>query len=198
MNPANPSTLQLLPSKIQNKFFPADTPFVRYGTHGDGTCFFHSVCAARNEHGYLTVPHQEQQRIGREYRCRFSKHITDGIWGEYARKNNVDLTAEQARRKFCNSRTWANQAMIQFVAQVMHLNLLFIDSDGENIYCGVHGDPSEPMIVIMWVQRSHFEPVGVVRGMKTGQTAVQFVFDPQEDASIVNHILGAYKGECAA
>ena len=159
MDTATPRTLSVLPSPVAENF-PPHVAFVRYGTHGDGTCFFHSVCAARNEQGYLHNTADEQKRIGRQYRRDFTKHVTNEKWDAYAKQNNVTTSAEQARRDFRNSKHWANQSMIQFVADVMGLNLLFIDTDASTMYCGVHGAASEPLIVILWVQHAHFEPVG--------------------------------------
>lgn len=197
MNTAKPRSVSILPESV-NKYFPPDVPFVRYGTHGDGTCFFHSVCAARNEQGYLQTTAEEQKRIGQQYRRDFTKHITDKTWNKYAQENGVDTTPEQARKDFRNSKHWANQSMIQFVANIMKLNLLFIDTETSTLYCGVHGDTSEPLIVILWVQRAHFEPVGACRKIEPGRTGVQLVFDPVKDANIVDHIMNKYSGQCAA
>jgi hypothetical protein len=197
MNALSANELSLLPDKIQ-KYFPQDVPFVRLGTHGDGTCFFHSVCAAHNEKGYLTARPEEQKRIGRQYRCNFSKHITDKKWAEVLRHKGVNrkMSAEQARRNFCNSRAWANQEMITFVSRVLGINFLFIDTESCKLYCGVHGEPDEPMIVVLWIQHSHFEPVGACRQVAKDNTAVQFVFHPVRDANVIDHIINKYSGQC--
>ena len=198
MDTAVPRTLSLLPSQMK-KYFPPDVPFLRYGTHGDGTCFFHSVCAAHNEQGYLQTTPGEQKRIGRQYRRDFTKHVTDAKWTKFCQENNVEnITPEQARRNFRNSKHWANQGMIQFLANTMKLNILFIDTDSSKLYCGVHGGAREPMIVILWVKHAHFEPVGACRVVGDDQTGVQFMFDPVKDAHIVDHIMDKYKGQCAA
>lgn len=197
MKTATPNTLSLLPLPVAHHF-PPDVSFVRLGTHGDGTCFFHSICAAQNHKNYLTQDVAEQKRIGREYRCAFSKQITDTRWDAFANTNGfTEMSADQARRNFCTSTTWANQAMITFVSQVMRLNILFIDTEGSKMYCGVHGGSDEPMIVVLWVEHAHFEPVGAVRGLQSDKTAVQFVFDPVMDASIVDHVVNMYKAQCA-
>ncbi len=193
----DPCALSLLSTDVQ-KFFPPDVPFVRYGTHGDGTCFFHSVCAALNEQDYLSATQAEQKRIGRKYRCEFTKHITDEAWAAFAPLNDDGtlLTAEMARRNFCNSRHWANQPMITFVSKILKLNLLFIDTTKSKLYCGVHGKDTEPMIVILWVNGSHFEPIGACRKIEKERTCVQFKFDPTKDAAIVDFVVNKYKGQC--
>jgi hypothetical protein len=65
------------------------------------------------------------------------------------------------------------------------------------MYCGVHGAANEPLIVILWVQRMHFEPVGACRGVLPDKTAIQFVFDPEKDTNIVDHIMNNYGGQCS-
>ena len=197
MDTATPRTLALLPPQVA-AYFPPSVPFVRYGTHGDGSCFFHSLSAAQNLQDYLTSTPAEQKRIGREYRCKFSKHITDEKWNEFASQHGfTDMTPAQARRNFCNSKTWANQSMITFVSQMLGLNILFIDTDSSKLYCGVHGGDDEPMVVILWVERAHFEPVGAARALAPDSTAVQFVFDPIKDSAVVDHIVNKYAAQCA-
>ena len=195
MDTATPNTLTMLPPDVA-AYFPSDVSFVRYGVWGEGSCFFLSICAALNHKNYLHLPPAEQKRIGREYRCDFSKHITDERWNEFASQHGFDMTPSQARRVFCNSKKWANQAMITFVSQVLGLNILFIDTESSEIYCGVHGGSDEPMIVVLWVARAHFEPIGVARGLGKDSTAVQFVFDPIKDAPIVDHIVNKYQAQC--
>jgi|AACY02.1.fsa_nt_gi hypothetical protein len=197
MDTAKPRSLSILPPQV-HQYFPPQVPFLRYGTHGDGTCFFHSVCAARNEQGYLQTTPGEQKRIGRQYRRDFTKHITDSKWNEFAKGQSVEISPEEARRNFRDSKHWANQSMIQFVADILKLNLLFIDTEKSTLYCGVHGEKSEPLIVILWVQHAHFEPVGACRALEGDRTGVQFVFDPVKDAAIVDHIMNKYRGQCSA
>lgn len=196
MDTAIARTLTTLPSSI-NAYFPDDVPFVRYGTHGDGTCFFHSVCAARNEQNYLNTTPAEQKRIGRQYRSNFTKHVTDKQWDTFCEENGFDTPADKARKDFRNSKHWANQAMIQFVANILKLNLLFIDTEQSKLYCGVHGGAEDPLIIILWVKMAHFEPVGAVRALGDTRTGVQFVFDPVKDKDVVGHIMNSYKGQCA-
>lgn len=196
MKIALPGSVSLLPTDVQVNF-PPQVPFVRYGTHGDGTCFFHSVCAARNEQGYLNTTPDEQKRIGRQYRRDFTKHVTDERWNEFARTHGISTTPDQVRKDFRNSKHWANQGMIQFVADVMNLNIMFIDTNTSKMYCGVHGDATEPMIIILWVQHMHFEPVGACRGVQPDKTGVQFVFHPKADADVVDHVMNKYGGQCS-
>lgn len=198
MDSATPNKLSLLPPAVASHF-PPDTPFVRLGVWGNGSCFFNSLCAAQNHRGYITATPDQQKRIGAEYRCNFSKKITDERWEEFSKRTNViDMTAEQARRNFCNSKTWANQPMITFVSEVLGMNILFIDATISKLYCGVHGGSDDPLVVVLWVERAHFEPVGACRAIRDNETSVQFIFDPINDANIVNHITNAYQAQCEA
>lgn len=196
MDTATPNTLSLLPAKVA-KHFPPDVPFARLGVWGEGSCFFLSICAAKNHKGYLTASPEEQRRIGREYRCAFSKKITDERWSEHMREHKLTgLTAAEARRNFCTSTVWANEPMITFVSKELGLNVLFIDTESSKMYCGVHGDAEEPMVVVLWVERAHFEPVGAIRATRDAQTGMQFMFSPHADARIVNHVINAYAAQC--
>jgi|SRR3989344_2016789 len=199
MEPIAANQIRLLSKKISGSF-PPDVPFVQFGTWGDGTCFFHSVCAALNYKNYLHASSNQQKTIGRTYRCEFAKKITDRVWNQFQAKHSgvVKMATEQVRRNFCNFRFWANQEMIMFVSELLGLNILFVDVDESKMYCGVHGSSDQPMIVILWLNKSHFEPVGACRAVSDDGTLVQFKFDPAQDREIVDFILNSFNAQCPA
>lgn len=196
MKSLEPNTLASLPPSI-SRYFPSNYVFVRYGVHGEGSCFFLSVCVAKNHKNFLYVSPSEQKQIGREFRCAFANKITDAAWHEHMESRNLNtMTVAEARRKFCTATTWADEAMITFVSKELGLNIIFIDTENEKLYCGVHGQRDEPMIIVLWVERSHFEPVGVVHDVRDDATAVQFLFDPVADATIIDHVMNKYVTQC--
>lgn len=89
--------------------------------------------------------------------------------------------------------------MIRLVSDVLNLNLVFLNVESRKLYCGVHGLLSQPLILILWVRHSHFEPVFRVRAVDVAGATVraQFVFDdPVRDAAIVNRVVANYNRTC--
>lgn len=201
----DPQEVQLLPASIQKTYFAGcdnGALFARYGVHGDGSCFFHSLCAGRNTKNYLQLSAAEQQKVGQQFRCKFTQHITDERWNKFKRKHRVTdkVDAKTARKNFCDSKFWADETMIKFVSEVLKLNLIFIDTSTGKIYCGVRGREDEPLILILWIDHSHFEPVFCVRGAAVERQLLggQFAFHMNDNRDVVKSILKNYEGQCDA
>lgn len=198
--------VQLLPRELQARYFSScpNLLFGHYGVHGDGTCFFHSLCAATNKRDYLHQSSEQQQQIGHKFRCAFTDHLTDERWDRFLKLRGMDgggaVSGAQARKQFCSSKTWADEVMIKYVSDVMKLNLIFIDTQTGQIYCGVRGKTSEPLIIILWIDHSHFEPLFCIRdaNLDEDKLAVQFEFDATTDENVVNAIMQNYQAQCAA
>lgn len=178
--------------------------FGRRGVHGDGSCFFHSLCCAKNTNNYLSRTPREQQQIGHKFRCRFIQHVTPERWAQFLRSHKLKTTVsfETLRKQFCNNNHWADELMIKLVSDVLHLNLIFMNGETRRTYCGVHGLRNEPMILILWLKHSHFEPVFCVRGVKpaggSGGRVVraQFMFDHEKDKNVIDAVFRNYKRTC--
>lgn len=178
---------------------------IRFGTHGDGTCFFHSVCAALNFNGYLTKSLAERKRIGSQFRCKFMDHVTSDRWRRFLRKSGADESYEKwdfrtAKQAFCTTATWADEQMIKWCSTVLRKNIIFIDARTNHIYCGVRGLDREDTIVVLWINGSHFEPVGVVydHDPRAEKVQIQMRFHPDRDADVVAAIMGQYEAQCEA
>jgi hypothetical protein len=203
MEALDPNSVTLLPPDLREMYFGrTDALFGRYGVPGDGTCFFHSLCAARNTNDFLQVPVSEQKRIGHRFRCAFTDHLTDVRWGRFMKNRGFrgGINADTAREQFCDSKHWADETMICYVSDVCKMNLVFIDATTGKIYCGVRGKLTEPLIVIMWINQSHFEPVVQIKELDaaTRKLGVQFVFDSKDDSEIVDAIMNNYRAQCSA
>ena len=206
--PLKAHALREVPPKVQKQILGYDVEkngkegFVRYGVHGKGTCFFHSVCAACNFDNYLGRPRKDQLAIGRKFRCDFTRQLTDEQWQKFLKKQGLPLSGGQdaaaMRRKFCESGEWADETMIRYVSDRLGLNMVFVDVDGNRMYCGVKGQPKQqPTLVVLWLARSHFEPLGlVVKPKQPGKAHVQFLFDPVKDAGIVRGVMETYGAQC--
>ncbi len=201
MRPLEQKQVRLLPQTLQNKYFGGHKEFGRYGVSGDGTCFFHSICAVKNIDDYLHKGKKEQERIGHSFRCGFTKHLTDRRWERFKSQQHItdNMTAETARRHFCNNDKWANEIMIRYVSEVLKVNIVFIDEKGDRVYCGIKPKSNRPLIIIMWIDHMHFEPIVQVRQRRDNQVGVQFLFDPknQRDKNIIRHIYSSYRAQCS-
>ncbi len=194
----------LLPDELKQKYFGRcpNLLFARMGVHGDGSCFFHSLCAARNTSKYLYRSPKHQQNIGQKFRDQFCTFVTDARWDAFKRRKGIteQLNGATLRDRFRDSRFWADENMIKFVSEVLKLNLIFIDTTNNKIYCGVRGNKDEPLILILWLNHSHFEPLFCIRDADLGEKrlATQFTFDMTKDSDILNSVMSNYELQCDA
>lgn len=204
LDPLRTHEVRLLPDSLHVKMFGAGNNllFGRMGVHGDGTCFFHSLCAALNKDDYLTSTSKVQQQIGHHFRCDFNNYITQAKWDKFKAKHSVksDWDLQELQRRFCDDKHWADETMIKLVSDTLKLNLIFIDTATSKIYCGVRGHKREPLIVILWIDHSHFEPMFRVidEELDAKKLQVQFVYDLDSDKDVVNSILSSYSFQCSA
>lgn len=191
--------------------------FFRMGVLGDGSCFFHSLCTAIDFMGYVSEEESSgghRQRITMEMRRQFAEDMQKGTWNSFVKSMHPEVrarvldgtgrTLETVRANMLDPTFWADELLIRFVSWIMHLNVIFLDDMGDQLYCGVEnmskGDNlTLPTIVVVWVGRSHFEPVGVLLDQSRDREVVaKFVFTPGEDDAIVKHIVRAYREQCNA
>jgi hypothetical protein len=188
--------------------FPKGNKIIRYGVLGDGSCFFHSVCAIVNRNNYLHVSEANQKKIGRLLRKQIAELITPTVWETFKKQHRFDsfmrekqhMTYATLQNNFLNPRTWADQVMITLVSELLHVNIIFIDELNHQVYCGVHGKTNEPMLVVAWIDHSHFEPVGMVSSETEDAVQLQFLFLPEhdeKDREIVDHVMNRYGLQCA-
>lgn len=173
----------------------------RQGVHGDGSCFFHSLCAALNTDNYLLQDNAKKKEIGTRFRCAFVKRVTRERWDSFLAKKHIKtkVTFEKLKTYFCDNRHWADELMIRFVSDVLKLNLVFLNTETRELYCGVHGLLAQPLILILWVRHSHFEPIFRVHSVNAaaGTARVQFVFDdPKRDRDVVDAVARIYNKTC--
>lgn len=204
VKPLHVKECELLSDELVSLYFPAfpgRVLFARYGVHGDGSCFFHSLCAAVDP-TYVQADASTQARMGHTYRKQFKKYLTDERWNQFVQRHKIttELTAGKVRSSFGDSTVWADEIMIRFVSSALKMNIVFIDTNNSAIYCGVHGRDDEPLVVVMWIDRSHFEPLCVIKGVqgnKCESVDAQFLFHPQRDKDVVDAVLHNYQAQCS-
>ena len=184
--------------------------FGRIGVAGDGSCFFHSICALLHEKNYLNESPSVQATIAHTFRCRFSK--------TFQRKDMADSKAtgesyEDLKKGFCVPSKWANETMINHASKILNMNLIFLDLTNGLAYCGVHGSESlrgsrtrklravqQPTAIFSWVSRSHFEPVVRIEKDDGDAVVLTTLFEPsknKEDAKTVETLMAAYDRGCS-
>jgi len=159
---------------LSSSYFEGSETLRPYGVHGKGNCFFDSIACALNCKNYqhtTFLPRREQ--IGKALRASIEKHLDDlephGWAGFWNRRNgqfrttsgdipSYDNVLEQVR----NPTQWAEAPLIVYTMAKLNLNHLFLDQSTQSLYCGVadFSRQKRPLIIILWVDSQHFEPVG--------------------------------------
>ena len=201
-----PHTCISLSKKICLKYFNNE-PMYRIGVPGDGSCFFHSLCAALNIEDYLSKCVKKQHEIGHRFRCGFTKNISIEDWSQFCNKSGLESTnacsstLKELKNRFCNHKVWADQPVIQYTMDKLGINIIFIDERMHKLFCGVNGSSpnTQPTIIIMWVDRRHFEPLARLSGYRDNNiVGMQMLFDPSDkkDNIITIDFVNKYKDEC--
>jgi len=194
-----------LHSKLSCSWMKGKGRFARMGVQGDGSCFFHSVCALTNLDGYLAASPSKQKSIAYKFRCDFSTKFSKNEYERLSAKSSSPKSYDEEHDGFCSPKVWADEVMIRHASKVLDLNLIFLDLENDKAYCGVHGEDAEgdmkrnvrirqKTALIAWVGRRHFEPIVRVDNAEEGLLTT--VFDPKEDSELINSIMGTYKDEC--
>ena len=161
--------VEVLPKAMHAELFPhlPHGVAVRMGTHPDGTCFQHSLCAAINFDDYLSKPLPVRQEIGQRFRCSLRDHLTQDVWDSIAARHPGNLrmsTLADVKANFCKPSVWSDEALIKSTSEMMGLNILFVDVRDGGFYCMVNGDESAlDTVAILWQNHQHFEPILFVR-----------------------------------
>jgi hypothetical protein len=181
--------LRLLPDELAVQLFGPEQglpgKWATYGTHGDGSCLYHSIAAAigrlspSEKRLYSELPAREQKAIVHRWRCTMRDSFTDDQHSKLAGKmrGTATPTAPEVRRKLCLSHEWADEIMIRHASDILDANLMFVDCMTGKLYCNVHGDrpQDQPTILIAWIAHRHFEPiVRVVAGAPGGKGSGRF------------------------
>ena len=154
-----------IPKAMQTKVFT--NQYHRYGVHDDGSCFFHTICAALNLSNYRTKDLQARMRIGRQFRRVIHREISQQDWDQVWKNRKVNRSESNIpslntiKTMLGNHKTWADVYMILYTMDKMNLNMLFFDASRDQVYCGVRGMNSgqQDTVLVMWVNHAHFEPI---------------------------------------
>lgn len=201
MNGLVPNRFSNLPKSQTEPMF-GDDVMLHYGVPGDGTCFYYSLCAILNIQDYLNSSLNDQVTIGRSYRCNLTHDITWDEWKQFLKLKHISATKitslAKLKQKMCSYRVWADEPVIRFIMYKLRINLIFLDENMDKLYCGVTEAESDMTAVILWVDKSHFEPIGRLNALdiEEDQVAVQFQFFPDKDHEFIDRLMTHYGIEC--
>jgi hypothetical protein len=212
---AVPNTvLELEKEQVKSFGFPKDIRIARYGVHGDGSCAYHSMCAALNLDDYVHRTDSDQKRIAYEFRCNFQSSFSKGRFTAIRETvaSGYEKPFKDVKEAFCDPRAWADEVAIKHAAKVLGANIIFVDSDRLRYYCGVHDETavkagheggaastSIPTMVIFWCNHMHFEPLAQILEVRPNVTRIKLLFFPnksKDDARFVDALMGAYTKQC--
>jgi len=182
--------------------------YARMGVLGDGSCFFHSVCAITNRNNYLLQNEENQKKIAYEFRCDFGKVFSKEQYDLLSAKSRSPKTFQKEKDGFCSPKVWADEVMIRFASKVLGINLIFLDLKNKKAYCGVHQDETIDAVldnekimqstgIVAWVNHMHFEPIVRIDDAEKG--IITTLFEPsksKEDEEAVRSFMKFYNKQC--
>lgn len=218
--PAKPGHVFELAPDVARQWFGDTGTYARMGVEGDGSCFYHSVCAVLNMDNYLHEGKDRQAEIAHAFRCQFQRVFTESRFEHLAAGTSTGKTYTATKEALCTPHVWADEVMIKHAAAVLNMNLVFLDMSRGAMYCGVHGAetlesasprrkergkkkprvPKQPTAVIAWVSKSHFEPIVRLEKLESEKALIRGLFEPAKnktDATMVTHLMRAYTAHCS-
>ena len=135
--------------------------WARLDSHGDGSCFFHSVASALNWRGYRDLSLTQRVRTGRELRKLV---VTRENWDRYAAAIGLadfgNETGLDAFEEACNFKRPADNVTWALTAHCLKIRILVLVRPGEIYDSGDQLSPvGAPTVLIAWIGRNHFEPI---------------------------------------
>lgn len=139
---------------------PFSGTFARLCSHGDGSCFFHSIALALNWRGCRDQAHAPRVRTGRELRSRV---VTRENWDAYSARVGLEDFGEETEldgfRAACDFRRPADNATWALTAHTLKLRVVVLVRPGE-MYDSKELVPEDaPIALVAWIGRNHFEPI---------------------------------------
>lgn len=209
-----PSVVKALFSKV-----PLNWTMVRMGTHGTGSCLYQSLAAAINYRGFdpdtLELhPFDPDARdgymferdltrrgeMGREFRAWLRDFLTPEFYEECkaAAPDQVVLPYAKLLDAIDDPTVWAENTAIKVLSRALRANVLFLDSTTQRFYCGMHEAPDDidATIMVLWLNRSHFEPIMAVVGGDPKSIRVLPMFTKANSALVMDRVYRAYSAQC--
>lgn len=202
----DPNNVYELNPTVSKKWFKSKMRLARIGVHGDGSCFYHSVCLGLNMEKYVSQTDAVQKDIAYRLRCSLADKLDPAMLRTIVKKTNgkSPKNKEDFTRALCNPRIWADESAIRLFGETMNLNIIFLDMSKGELYCGVHHDDAltrnlPDTIVVLWVNHSHFEPLAEILDVNDHVTKMRVLLQPsasKEDNELVRTLMLRYATQC--
>ncbi|CAE7894653.1 unnamed protein product, partial [Symbiodinium sp. KB8] len=173
---ACPRTLRPISARMYcalSRLMPATyRPFLdnlaRLGVWGDGKCLLHAIMAALNWAGYNLLTNQEQLDRGARLACKLSSIVRPEVAepGTPLYHAARQLPPTYFQELLCTPGKWTDDTTIRLLARAMGVNIVFWDACSDEFVCDLHGpEPhKQPLHVVIWIKRRHFEPLVMTDG----------------------------------
>ena len=221
-HPAEIGVFEELPAGLVSAMFskvPLNWTMVRMGTHGEGSCLYQSLAAAINYRGFDPAtrelrPFDPEARdgymfeadlhrrgaMGREFRSWLREYLTPELYEETraAAPDQVVLPYESLLAALDDPSVWAENTAIKILSRALRANVLFLDSTTQKFYCGMHEAPedADTTIMVLWLNRSHFEPIMAVVDSGPRTMRVLPMFTKANSRLIMDRVYRAYSAQC--
>lgn len=201
--------VRLAPVELQNRYLRTipngagdSLDMYQCGTEPDGSCFFHTVCAAMNIEQWHNRTSDERIEIGLRFRNRIKTILTSNKWKSFweeklAQEDLLHMMdrvpdCHEIARRLANPRDWADVWLISWTMRQLNISCIFFDQkNGSRMYCGVRGEPNATThILCLWCNHVHFEPL-LLHDRSTGTLHTTFA----SDDPILQHILSIYNDD---
>lgn len=221
-HPADIGVFEELPASVVSALFskvPLNWTMVRMGTHGTGSCLFQSLAAAINYRGFdpetrelyefdpeardgymFQTDLDRRGDMGRAFRAWLRAFLTPEFYDECkaAAPDQVVLPYGDLLAALDDPTVWAENTAIKVLSRALRSNVLFLDSTTQRFYCGMHEAPADvdSTIMVLWLNRSHFEPIMAVVESGPLEMRVLPMFTKANSRLIMDRVYRAYSAQC--
>ena len=152
-------------------FQTSEGKFIRCRTHGDGSCFFHSILIATNLLNNRYSKSAKRQSLGLQLRELF---LEEDKWNDFV--DNVDMDVNNAGltpsfESIKEASTYACDFVYSFLSKFYQINFIILSSGSElasaTVIKKVFSDNAPTFLLAHFGNIEHFEPILFVSSVKT-------------------------------
>jgi hypothetical protein len=167
---------------------------------------------ALNRGGYKDLSSKGKKDVAIELRTELSASFTPDAYNEIIKHVVTDTPTpyELIKEMLLKPATWAEEIMIKWTSRYLNCNIVFLNLNDSNMFCGVHDrstasaikkceDPEILTIIVAWVNHEHFELIVRLDEIQEGKSiAVRTAFDPNNDKDLttIRSVMKTYVTKC--
>lgn len=151
---------------------------VRLDTIGDGSCLLHAIFQGFNSY-YCELKQDKKSEFIREFRHVLSLHLdVDKNYENLSRGQIQEISkfvpemSKTNMKNYLNSRNWLNIFFIEYISEILDLDIYILDSHTKKIYKTGDNEiyfKNRKSVIIYYIRDLHFETIGIETpdGIKT-------------------------------